>query len=191
MSAPTTFNLSNVYTALGLRDKRVIPSLEPGRLVPVISLGTLETFAPQVVEARGIVNMGLFNILAGQWVGMSLFSNAEGGCIFEGGTYSNPCIWNLAPTRPFFGAITTPFSVGGRPLASIVEQTGIIVGADPRGGALGGSNTPGNFLGDSTALKDIWVPPGWFLWVTLFNTGGATAFASMRWREISEGQGAA
>lgn len=192
MSAPSTFSLSNVYRALGMRDARVIPNIEGGKLTPVISFGTFETFAPQVVEARGIANVGLFNVLAGQYAGLSLFSTAEGGAIIESAQASNPQTWNLSPNRPWFAGIISPLSMGGRPLSSVCESTGIVVGVPPTGGATGGSNTPGGFIGDaSQAMKDLWVPPGWFFWVSLFNTGGATAFASIRWREIPEGQGVA
>lgn len=187
---PTTFNLSSVYTALGLRDARVIPNIEAGALVPIISLGEFNTFAPEVVEARGMVTHGPFNILGGQWVGMLMLAVSEGGAIIERVSVSSPAQLNLAPTRPFFGAVSTVLSMGGGPLVNLLEQTGIQLGPFPVGSALGGSDA-GQQWNDPTMLSQIWVPPGWFFWVVLLNTGAATAAVSWRWREIPEGQGVA
>lgn len=199
MSAPiyrrggaTTFNLSSIYSALGLRDARVIPNIEGGQLVPVISLGEFRSFAPEVVEARGLFNTGLFNILGGQWVGALMLSVAEGGSIIEQAASSNPVTWNLAPARPFTGGVVSPYSQGGAPLANLVELTGINLGAFPIGSGLGGTNSSiSGFIADPSVLEGIWVPPGWFFWAILENAGGATANVSWRWREIPEGQGSA
>jgi len=186
----TTFNLSSVYTALGLRDARVIPNIEAGQLFPVISLGQFNTFAPEVIESRGVVNIGPFNVLAGQWLALDMLSVAEGGSIVEHTSFSVPCIFNLAPTKPFFGGVEPVFSMGGGPLSNVLESSGIQVGAFPQGSLLGGSQTQGQWA-DSAFVEQTWVPPGWHFWAVLLNTGAATAQVAWRWREIPEGQGSA
>lgn len=192
MSAPSTFNLSSVYRALGLRDARVIPSIATGTLTPVISLGQLETFAPEVIEARGIVNIGPFNILGGQWLGLSHFSASEGGTIIEESQNTDLCFYNLAPVKPFAGVSHVPFAAGGRPLISLFEQTGIQVGPFPSGGTLGGSNTPsGSWPNPGISLLGrVWVPPGWFFW-SIQTGGNPNARVAWRFREMPEAQGPA
>lgn len=186
---PTTFNLSEVYRALGMRDPRVIPDVAPGMLVPVIILGTFESFAAEVIEARGFVNQGPFNILAGQWVGLSHQSTAPGGTIIEELSCSDGSTLNMAPAAPFGAPAFFPFTTGGQPISSLFQVTGIQVGAAPNGFALGGTAcNPLLASGARAIAATMWVPPGWWFWVIL-GAGTATAFANWRFREMPEQQG--
>jgi hypothetical protein len=189
VSAPTTFNLSQFYRAIGMRDPRVIPNVEGATLVPVISLGTFNSFAPEVIEARGFMNSGPHNLFAGQWLGISHQSTAPGGVVIEGLSGSDNTIWNLAPNKPFTGTPVAPFSMGGQPLISLFEQTVPVAGPPPLGGALGGTNTPVGVIGPNI-LADVWIPPSWFLWAILLGAN-AYSYAGWRFREVPEAQGPA
>lgn len=189
--ASGTFSLSRIFEAMGIRDKRIIPSIQAGALVPTISFGNIEAFSPQVIEARGFVDRGPFNILAGQWNADAMQSMSKGGTIVERVALNQAGIgyhWNLAPTKPFVGALFQPLTMGGRKLQNIWEESGIQAGAFPLGSLLGGSDSPMN-VGDTSIAEGIWVPPGWFFWIVQLQN--AAAVTAVRWRELPEGQGGA
>lgn len=194
MSSPryvpgSTFNLSSVYRALGIRDARVIPNVGAAQLVPVVNLGNFETFAPQVVEARGMAASGPHNVLGGQWFALSLQSTAPGGTIIEQTSVGDNATLNIAPQKPFAGALETPFTMGGQPISSLIESSGIQTGASPNGVTLGGSAT-GPLSGNLVEIGvNIWVPPGSFFWVVMFQNPNARA--GWRFREVPESQGPA
>ena len=189
MSQQTTFNLTDLYRALGLRDQRVIPNVEGGQVVPIISLGEFRSFAPEVIEARGFVNAGPFNILAGQQLALSMLSAAPGGTIIEVMSSSDLITWNIAPVKPFTGSLVQPFSMGGQPLSNLFEVTGIVLGGIPTGSSLGGSNTPAAVFG-SNILADVWVAAGSYFW-GIQNPPNPTSYFSWRYREIPTAQGPA
>lgn len=188
---PTTFNLSDVYRALGLRDPRVLPSIKAGELTPIISLGEFNTFAPEVIEARGFISQGFFNVLGGQWVGVFQQSTAPGGTVIEELNCGDGTTFNLAPQRPFTAAPALVLSTGGQPIISLFEVTGINIGPAPSGQALGGSaSNPSIASGARAILGNVWVPPGWFWWVIMFGAN-PNAYAQWRFREMPEAQGPA
>lgn len=187
-AAPTTFNLSQLYRALGVRDPRVIPNMEGGTLIPTVSLGEFRSFAPEVIEARGFFNSSALNILGGQWVGIEHQSTAPGGTVIEAMGSADNVTWNLAPIKPFAGAPIQPFSIGGQVIQSLFEGTGINVGPFPTGISLGGTNTNAPTLGAQTAIvADLWIPPSWWFWAIM--GPNPTAFVSWRFREVPESQG--
>lgn len=197
MSAPSTFDLSALYSALGVRSKNALAKIDPGLLLPVIVMGNVETFAPAVIEARGVIGATEDQSAANNWAAYSMFSTAPGGAVVEQITHGLSAsqqlyFLNVAPQRPFTGAVMSTnrvLSTGGRPLTSIVEflKAGI---PRPQGNLLGGTQTQSE---TPELAAGIWVPPGWFFWIVFENTtaGVQTFNMSFRWRELLEAQGAA
>ncbi len=193
MSGASTYNLSNVFRALGIRDPRAIPTIAGAMLAPVVVLGTFEAFAPQVIEARGYISAALQNVLLGQSYAVSHQSTAPGGTIIENIVTSDGATLNLAPVKPFTGSVVVPFTMGGQVISSIFEQSGIVVGPLPSGASLGGSNTDSLHYEASKFLGgNIWIPPSWFFWAMQPTTSPNTnAWFAWRFREIPQSQGPA
>lgn len=192
----STFDLSALYSTLGVRSKNAIAQIDPGLLLPVIVMGNVETFAPAVIEARGCIGQPELAVGINQYDAFSLFAVAAGGAIIEQidhgeNTATLNYAINVAPNRPFTGAVLSTdrvLSMGGRPIAAIVEY--INAGNPPPvGNLLGGSRT----VSDAPTLESgIWVPPGWFFWITFSNPSLVTPQSyrlSFRWRELLEAQG--
>ena len=196
MSSPTTYSLSSLYAALGVRAKNAFPSLKTDELTPVIVLGNIETFAPAVIEARGTIQAISDQCASNQYASYSLFAVSPGGLVVEGvdhGPNLEQQLYtiNVAPQKPFTGAVMTNarvLSMGGRPLVSIVEFLKQKI-PRPQGQLLGGSQSQAQA---PVLDQGIWVPPGWYFWIVFENTtfGVQTFNMSFRWRELLEPQGA-
>ena len=85
VSAPTTYNLSQVYRGMGIRDPRAIPAMVAGAIVPVVNIGTVQTFAPQVLEARGVASDDLQATSAAfvKWSALTMQALSPGGTLIE------------------------------------------------------------------------------------------------------------
>lgn len=201
-----SFNLSAALRALGIRDPRVIPALSgEGEITPVISFGTLETFSPEVIEARTIVNRLYPGASDNRYRGMAMQSIAPGGTIIEnlffaGTSESNsPSVRvNIAPIQPFVGTSSiTPWSIGGQAAQNIyLDQEDAALPA-PLGGNLGGSHSPNREWPldsrQAQIFSRIWVPAAWWWWFSFESVAASVPqmFFVIRCREIPQSQGAA
>jgi len=200
VAATGTYSLGSVYRALGIKDERIIPHIAAGELTPVIVLGNIETFAPSVIEARGLVSeSGVAP--AGQWIGHLILSTAPGGTIIEKVSHpdvvGNPGTYyylNIGPQRPFTGFTPVGFllSSGGRPIFSIVQNLLNQPNPPPRGENLGGSRAY-SYSSVNGIADDMWIPPGFYFWITFENQTGAGVTWALAWRfkELPEPQGPA
>jgi hypothetical protein len=189
----STFSMGQVYQALGIRDPRVNPSIPTGALLPVIVLGQLTAFTPQVIEARSTVNGGPFNLIGGQWVALLMQSIAPGGTIIEQVHAAGAFNLSIGSTKPFIGVNLTPFSIGGQQVQNLYEQTGIIAGPTVPGDISNGNAAVWpheTTIAGGPTLEGIWVPPAFFFWMTLIGPNANHQYA-MRMREIPQAQGPA
>jgi len=203
VSAPAgSYNISSALRAFGIRDQRVIPNLG-AELTPTVSLGELETFAPEVIEARGIVlgKMAVSGPVAS--VLIQILSVAPGGIILENVNMipdappapGSSFYLMTGPTEPAVGFATfnfPPWTIGGQALSTVVESAGPIPGfvAVP----VGGSSTPilpwpFPSMAEPGLLGRVWVPPSWWFAAVSFDCNVEIELC-VRFREIPQAQGA-
>jgi hypothetical protein len=196
-----SYNISAALRAFGLRDQRVIPNLGQ-ELTPTVSLGELETFAPEVIEARGVVLGKISPTGGGASVLVQFLSVAPGGIIVENvnivpdGVPPAGARFHLmtAPLEPAAGFATfnfPPWTIGGQAISTLVESAGPIPGqiAIPAGGS-GTPLLPFPFTSfeNPGLLGRVWVPPSWWFAVVHFDNSAALSLA-VRFREIPQAQG--
>ncbi len=207
MSSPSTFNLGSVLRALGVRDPRVLPSVDPTTITPTVNFGNFNAFTGQVIEARTILNEILAPSVNGTWRGCWMLSVAPGGTIIEalGFDNLNGIQINLAPELPFNAPNVTPFSIGGQRAVNLFAVSDIDGGPNPppTGFDFGGSGStrrsgfgpwPTLQSASSEITRDIWVPPGWYFWITYSRVSAGqpqVVFFAIRSREIPQMQGPA
>jgi len=201
-----SFNVSQALRALGIRDPRVIPTIQGGQVLPTISFGTFETFTPEVVEARGLLAISLDGISGvGAWRGYKMLSIAPGGSIIE----AFACQPNAAGLPAFFLAIgrtdpwpgvglpmgnTQVWTIGGQQLVNAWNNSTIQIGSIPSANNVPNSSGTGpqwplGAVSDGNVYSRVWVPAGWWFWIAAGQTADQRAL--VRWREIPQAQGAA
>ena len=213
--ARSTFNLSRVYSALGVKSANVVPEVEPGKIVSTLSIGGVSTFAPQTTEARGIVTSlspaTPYSSLS--YNALAVHSRAEGGivieslsCFDQGANTYFPSIHIAAAVPPAIltWTVREALSCGGESLASVCFQSGVTASPGPTGDTQIGpdaitlqrfSLATADYDGPMPPdfFEGIYVPVGGALWVMVEHLGGGNASqlkAAIRWREFPQGLGA-
>lgn len=194
----STYDLSSVFRALGIRTARAVPSLAAVELVPVVQVGDFSsTFAPEVIESRGITSGNLWSTPAGQWSGCYLQSLAPGGLVIEtfedrpSGAAPQPAFFQCS-SLPWVGGTFVPiFTIGG---GSVASRFNFIIGQALPLPDFAGALGPGQFWDAATGASplgrvlDRWyVAPGQFVGTYIVGQVGASAV--IRFREIPEAQG--
>lgn len=195
-----SYNISSALRALGIRNPRVIPSLG-GELTPTVSLGEFESFAPEVIEARGVMLGKINPTLPATSSAIQALAVAPGGFIVENITL-NPdgappptarFYLATAPTTFFLGGANfPPWTIGGQALSTLILTGGGFPGI--LGLPAGGSSTPVipfpfPMLQTPGLLGRVWVPASWWFAVVVFDNSAATDVC-FRFREIPQAQGA-
>lgn len=174
--------------------------MTPGEMTPVIVVGQVETFAPAVIEARGVHQLSDV-VQTARWKGQSLFSISPGGVIIESIQigHTTPATAQffykvaVTPQKPFTGDYVIDsseiLSCGGQKLSSVLEAA--VLGApfpEPQANLLGGSQSR---IWNAETIQNLWVPPGWYFWVITRNNSGASQSYGIgwKWRELLEPQG--
>lgn len=212
MPLPSTFRIGRVLDSLGVKSTETQPPVGEA-IQPVVSFGSVESFAQQAHEARQLYyrNLWLPGGAGAVQCPVLLHSLAPGGIVIEqiSGTPIGNNVENLrvarSPEKPYSGTFADPaqMDAGGLTTRSIIETlpgSGATFGLPPDPFVLGGSGLvlgPNPIGGDPldvpelarTLLRDIWVPAGWWFWVVFYGTGFSIDrhwSLYMRWRELAE-----
>jgi len=194
----STYDLSAVFRALGVRTARAIPSIQDVGLVPVVQVGDFSsTFAAEVVESRGVVKGHSWTSPVGRWSAYYLQSLAPGGLVVEryvsdpGGTGNIPTVFTCSSLPWAAGSFDPILPIGGGSIASrgnyIIDQplplpdfTGVLGPGDVWG--------PGGFHQPLPDILERWfVPPGRF--IGQYIVGQVASSPVIVFREIPEAQG--
>ena len=130
MANQTTFDLSQIQRALGIKTGVSLPSMESGELVQTMVVGDMsKSFAAEQFEARGFsTGIAVNNLLNQSYI--QIIANAAGGIVIErvnikGESALGAPIARCGIRVGFPTILTTPqpgntFNVGGSPISSAV-----------------------------------------------------------------------
>lgn len=201
MPTATRFSLARALERIGVRGGKTVPEVNPSGVTLTVSVGELETFAPQVHVARGLYYATLrsgsgfgFNTQA-----VLLQSLAPGGLVVEQVAgepmdQDERVVIQRSEDEPVSGltaaSSSTIMSIGGLDLTSIIYDGPAFAGLPPfppgqgsRVDFIAAAGTP-HF--DPRVVAGIWVPPSWWLMVALSSDADRQWGMCLRWREIPE-----
>jgi hypothetical protein len=193
----STYDLSAVLRALGVRTARAVPSIAATDLLPVVVVGDFSTtFAAEVVESRAVTPGTNWSSPAGFWSATYLHALSPGGIVVEnfdfdpGNRGPIPNIFTCS-LEPFTGTLDQLFPIGGGSIASrsatIVNQP--LATLPDFAGALGPGLVWSNLIHNpiSDMVERWYVPPGKF--IGTYQIGQLGSGPVIRFREIPEAQG--
>jgi len=193
MASQTTYDLSQVHSALGMKEGNALPSVDGGAMVQTIVVGDMsKTFGAQQFEGRGYCT-AIGAATAAQEAACDLLSLSAGGVVLERidlrceDSFGNPasqCGFQVLPAKTpldtVFGAVLV-FNVGGVPVQSFPEGGAIIVG-----GTRALINL--NAIGQKTFENFGWFIPSGGVFRTL-GPINHNLWLTMQWRELPQAPG--
>lgn len=190
----TTFDLSAVYRALGVRSPNTNVILDTERLTPTIQIADMSrSFAPEAFESRAVSTIVGANVAA-EFTICQINSIAPGGIVIERVDLraATSALVALPQTSMQIGApltlnnIITPtiLNVGGSPVTSTVQAgslgavpgTTIFVNLDPANGLKTFENF-GWFIPSASSFRLVALGLNEFQWL------------QVQWREIPQARG--
>jgi len=192
MASQTTFDLSQIQRALGMKTGVSLPAMEAGKLVQTMVVGDMsKSFAAEQFEARGFAT-GFASFHATQFSFAQIIANAPGGIVIErvdikANDPLNVPIDQIGIRTGFPTGLLGPidgitFNVGGAPLSSKVtggnhpvRPTEAIVALDA--------------IGHKTFENFSWFIPSGSAFEVGTRQVNEVVIVNMQWREIPQAPG--